>query len=165
MKKTVFITPLLLLLSLTIFGQSGTYRGKAESSVKTSFSEIKEKAVKFGDPEYNQFKKPNPQHVFPAHDISPDEVLFIGGELIQNTSSREVSPLPDTTFLGLEDSGNSIPPDVNGAPGPDHLMVTLNTEVRIQDRVGANLGTVSLGMFWTDLCPAEHFRPQNSLRF
>lgn len=160
MKKTVFITPLFLLLSLTIFGQSGTYRGKAESSVKTSFSEIKEKAAKFGDPEYNQFKKPNPQRVFPAHEISSDEVLFIGGQLIQDDGNREVSPQPDTTFLGLEDTGNSIPPDVNGAPGPDHLMVTLNTQVRIQDRIGANLGTVSLGMFWTDLPGGSTFDPK-----
>lgn len=159
MYKNLFLSALTLFISISVLGQN-TFRGKAESSVKTSFNEIKEKSAKYGDPEYNQFKKPNPQRVFPAHEISSDEVLFIGGELIQNQSNREVSPLPDTTFLGLEDSGNSIPPDVNGAPGPDHLMVTLNTQVRIQDRIGSDLGTVSLGLFWSDLPGGNTFDPK-----
>jgi len=159
MYKNLFLSALTLFISISVLGQN-TFRGKAESSVKTSFNEIKEKSAKYGDPEYNQFKKPNPQRVFPAHEISSDEVLFIVGELIQNQSNREVSPLPDTTFLGLEDSGNSIPPDVNGAPGPDHLMVTLNTQVRIQDRIGSDLGTVSLGLFWSDLPGGNTFDPK-----
>lgn len=73
---------------------------------------------------------------------------------------REVSPLPDTGFLGLYDTGNSIPPDVNGAPGPNHLMLTLNTQVRIQSRLGIDLGTVFLETFWQSLPGSGTFDPK-----
>jgi len=36
-----------------------------------------------------------------------------------------------------------------GAAGPDHLMTMLNTEVRIQDKQGNIVSTVSLETFWT----------------
>jgi len=53
-------------------------------------------------------------------------------------------------FPALEDNNARIPPDTMGAVGPNHLMTMLNTEVRIQDRTGANLGTVSLATWWTN---------------
>ncbi len=65
--------------------------------------------------------------------------------------SREMSPPPDTSFHALEDNGSSIPPDVNGCAGPNHLMITLNTGVRIQDRQGNNLFNTSLSNFWNAL--------------
>ncbi len=64
------------------------------------------------------------------------------------SGTKDPSPLPDKDFHGLEDSGNSIPPDVNGAAGPDHLMITLNTQTRIMDREGNEISTISTGSFW-----------------
>jgi PKD repeat protein len=61
------------------------------------------------------------------------------------------SPPPDASFLGLGDEGSSIPPDVNAEVGPNHLMITLNTEVRIQTKTGDNLSTVSLSSFFSGL--------------
>lgn len=52
-------------------------------------------------------------------------------------------------FEGLNDNNTSIPPDTMGAAGPDHLMVMLNTQVRIQNKTGTNLSTVTLDTFWT----------------
>lgn len=63
------------------------------------------------------------------------------------------SPPPSASFLALEDNNTVIPPDTHGAVGLTHLMVTLNTQVRIQDRNGANLGTVSLQSFWSSVGP------------
>ncbi|MCK9452408.1 MAG: PKD domain-containing protein [Bacteroidales bacterium] len=161
--KRLFLLNLLIFFfaGSTLFGQEqAVYRGKAEAKVNTSFSAIKANQVRLGDNEYNQFKKPNPFPMHPEFEISPEEVLTIGEKLPISPMMRDISPAPDTNFLGLYDSGNSIPPDVNGAPGPDHLMVTLNTQVRIQDRVGADLGTVSLGIFWNDLPGSGTFDPK-----
>ncbi|MBU1009859.1 MAG: T9SS type A sorting domain-containing protein [Bacteroidetes bacterium] len=137
-------------------------QGTSEFSVTKSFSEIKANADYYEPYQAREFKKPNPVVYHPEFEINPKEVVFM--ENLQSApvikTNREVSPMPDTTFLGLYDSGNSIPPDVNGAPGPDHLMVTLNTEVRIQDRVGNALSTMSLGMFWNDLPGGSTFDPK-----
>ncbi|HKQ52672.1 MAG TPA: proprotein convertase P-domain-containing protein, partial [Pyrinomonadaceae bacterium] len=54
----------------------------------------------------------------------------------------------------------SIPPDTHGAVGPSHLMVTLNTQIRIQNRAGANLSTVSLDSFWAALGNPNTFDPK-----
>jgi PKD repeat protein len=67
------------------------------------------------------------------------------------TSSGVPSPGPVNNFNGLNDNSTSIPPDVNGAVGPNHIMVTLNTQVRIQDRNGVVLSTVTLDNFWSPL--------------
>ncbi|MDA3943401.1 MAG: PKD domain-containing protein [Bacteroidetes bacterium] len=158
-----------LILFLILFFSAGhqlfaqeqqIFRGKAEAKVSTSFDAIKANQARMGDNEYNQFKKPNPFPMHPEFEIDAEEVLSLDGKLTQTGLLREISPAPDTSFLGLYDSGNSIPPDVNGASGPDHLMVTLNTDVRIQDRVGTDLGTVSLGMFWTELPGGGTFDPK-----
>ncbi|MCZ6731700.1 MAG: hypothetical protein O7B27_03975 [Gammaproteobacteria bacterium] len=61
------------------------------------------------------------------------------------------SPAPSSSFSALGDNNTSIPPDTHGAVGPNHLMVTLNTQVRIQDRTGVALSTVSLDTFWASL--------------
>jgi hypothetical protein len=54
-----------------------------------------------------------------------------------------------TNFDALGDANTAIPPDTMGAAGPSHLMTMLNTEVRIQDKAGGTISTVSLASFWT----------------
>jgi len=70
------------------------------------------------------------------------------------------SPLAPAVTIGfpaLDDSNGAIPPDTHGAVGPNHLMVTLNTQVRVQDRLGAVLTTpLSLNGFWN---PADSVSP------
>ena len=63
------------------------------------------------------------------------------------------SPPMATNFQALGDAGFAIPPDTHGAAGPNHLMVTLNTQVRIQNRTtGANVvPTVTLNTFWSSV--------------
>lgn len=79
-----------------------------------------------------------------------------GGVQTPDSTGLEKAPVeplapPDTVsnFLGLEDNNASIPPDTMGAAGPNHLMVMLNTEVRIQTKTGGTISTVLLDTFWT----------------
>ncbi len=138
------------------------FQGTSEASVRKAFSEIEAQARIYEPYQIREFRKPNPVIYNPEFEIDPAEVIYIEPETktVTGFRNREVSPIPDTSFLGLYDSGNSIPPDVNGAPGPDHLMVTLNTEVRIQDRIGNNLSTMSLGVFWASLPGGGTFDPK-----
>jgi len=75
-----------------------------------------------------------------------------------------LSPGPVSSFAALEDNNTSIPPDTHGAAGPNHLMVTLNTQVRIQTRTGTTLSTVSLDSFFgtNAFDPRIHYDPYNN---
>ncbi|MCI0331138.1 MAG: HYR domain-containing protein [candidate division Zixibacteria bacterium] len=70
------------------------------------------------------------------------------------------TPAPSASFFGLGDNNAAIPPDVHGAAGPNHLMITLNTQVRIQNRNGSNVSTVSLDFFWSGTGAAIVFDPK-----
>ena len=58
------------------------------------------------------------------------------------------SPSPVANFLGLDDSGNVIPPDTQGAVGPNHVMTTLNDRYRIHTRAGGTVNTLDIDTFW-----------------
>lgn len=70
------------------------------------------------------------------------------------------SPAPAASFLALGDNNTAIPPDTIGAVGSNHVMTTLNTEVRIQNRSGSNLSTVSIDAFWASLGNPDVFDPK-----
>ena len=70
------------------------------------------------------------------------------------------SPGPASSFEALGDNNTSIPPDTQGAVGPNHLMVTLNSQVRIQSRTGMALSTVSLETFWSSTGITDAFDPR-----
>lgn len=72
----------------------------------------------------------------------------------------EPSPPVTTSFLAVLDDDTAIPPDTMGAVGPNHLMTTLNSQVRIQNRSGAKLSTVSLNSFWAGLGGLDVFDPR-----
>jgi len=55
----------------------------------------------------------------------------------------------DEQFQALPDDDTGTPPDTMGQCVPNHIMTALNTQVRIQDRSGAILSTVSLNNFWS----------------
>src|SRR2546425_789710 len=61
------------------------------------------------------------------------------------------SPPVSASFAALDDDGTQRTPDTQGAVGPNHLMVTLNSQVRIQTRAGGTISTVPLNSFWASL--------------
>lgn len=86
----------------------------------------------------------------PTKAIDPAEIVYTAPSLKNGTvpEAKDPSPEPEADFQALDDSGGSIPPDVNGAVGPHHLMVTLNTDTRIMDKEGNVLYTIGTGAFW-----------------
>jgi len=91
----------------------------------------------------------------------PDEALagskFISDELLQGaaplTPSAVASPATAVAWQGLVDDNTRIPPDVHGAVGGPHVMTTLNSQVRINNRSGGIISTVSLQTFWSPVGP------------
>jgi len=71
-----------------------------------------------------------------------------------------LSPAPASSFLALADDTTAVPPDTQGAVGPNHLMTVLNTQVRIQSRTGVVLSTVSLDFFWASVGNPSAFDPK-----
>lgn len=158
----------LIFLLITLFFNlpaqeyKSVHRGNAEAFSRTSFDAMLQWEAANPDAVNSiPIKNPNPERPKPLFEIDQRTVLSVEqNEMLPASMMRETSPAPDTGFLGLYDSGNSIPPDVNGAPGPQHLMVTLNTQVRIQSRQGADLGTVFLESFWQSLPGSGTFDPK-----
>ena len=61
------------------------------------------------------------------------------------------SPEPGTSFGAVLDDGSRLNPDTQGAVGPNHLMATLASQVRVQDRAGNVLSSMTLDQFWTGI--------------
>jgi hypothetical protein len=72
---------------------------------------------------------------------------------------RDPSPPVGSSFVGLPFNAAGLPPDTMGAVGPNHVMVTLNSEVRVQTKAGIPLSTVSLSAFWTPTGASGPFDP------
>ncbi len=65
-------------------------------------------------------------------------------------SNNLPSPTPDTTFEGIASNGNDIPPDTYSAIGPNQVMITTNSDVKLTSKTGTQLATpVSLTSFWS----------------
>lgn len=149
-----FVFFLGIIFLVPAFGQQyNKIQGTSEYGSKTSVAKMLE--YDKAHPAKGPKKKVPNKEVFkyPQSDVEGKKILYKENEpfYVQkppNSDTKDPSPLPDKDFLGLEDNGNSIPPDVNGAAGPDHLMVTLNTEIRIMDREGNEIATMGTGSFW-----------------
>ena len=75
-------------------------------------------------------------------------------------ASSEPPPEEGGSFPALLDNQRFIPPDTIGAVGPNHLMVTLKSEVAVQSRQGDVVSKVTLFDFWNGLGHAEAFDPK-----
>ena len=156
MKKqiTLFGTIILIIINFTVTAQVKKYRGEKGFAVKQAVVNMKKLGEQFPEVknETPQLKVPNKywEETTEFGEIDPSEIIYKAPERNRRHSRgvTAVSPAPDTTFQALYDNGRSIPPDVNGAAGLNHVMVTLNTQVRIQDRQGNNLMTTGLSNFW-----------------
>ena len=80
--------------------------------------------------------------------------------LVAATAATQSSLPPTASFLAIFDNNTTIPPDTMGAVGPNHIMTTLNSQVRIQDRSGVVISTVDLNSFWSSLGPFDTFDPR-----
>jgi hypothetical protein len=76
------------------------------------------------------------------------------------TEPLVASPPPLASFQALSDDNSYVPPDTQGAVGPNHLMVAHNTQVRIQNKSGTAISTTSLNNFWFSLGHSSMFDPR-----
>ncbi len=95
---------------------------------------------------------PNPRFAVPAAGVQ-------GSGAYAPMGGTFSPPLADS-FQALDDSGTIIPPDTHGAVGPNHVMTTLNSQVRIQSRTGTTISTVTLNAFWASVGTPSCFDPK-----
>ncbi len=88
--------------------------------------------------ELNATVTPQSLAVPPSSSVSPGR---------QNTVLA--TPPPSTDFDALLDNAHVIPPDTYGSVGLSHVMTMLNSDVRIQQKDGTIVSTVTIGSFWS----------------
>jgi hypothetical protein len=77
-----------------------------------------------------------------------------GGPTARTFRAEAAPPSPGlgANFNAVDDNNVFIPPDTEGAPGPDKLMVTVNGTVKIQQKSdGSTLSTMSLDSFFSGI--------------
>ncbi|HKC25867.1 MAG TPA: hypothetical protein VKF32_14055, partial [Thermoanaerobaculia bacterium] len=105
--------------------------------------------------------EPGPLPVLPVTADDP-RTLEASSRAVAPLTPGPLSPATSASFLALGDNNTFIPPDTNGAAGPSHLMVTLNSQIRVQDKTGANLSTKTLDTFWSSVAGTGTFDPRVS---
>ncbi|MBK9733136.1 MAG: hypothetical protein IPO83_17930 [Chitinophagaceae bacterium] len=160
MKKIFCIFPILI----SSLSQAQTISGIHESADSFYLTSLKEIASRdtvntFNYPKEveNDFEK--------EHDLKVPESFKVKqnsdhGKPIKQNSSNIFSPIPDTSFIAVGDNGQAYPPDVSGAVGDSFLVTALNTQVRIQNKFGNVLSTVSLFSFWSIFANVTPFDPR-----
>jgi hypothetical protein len=130
-------------------------RGVPEKKVVVNFTEVAEQQP--AGPPSRQLHRP----LRPAFKLrSP--VQAVAPAATEPAVELALAPSPPVTasFLAVLDDDTAIPPDTMGAVGPNHVMTTLNSQARIQNRSGAKLSTVSLNSFWASLGGLDVFDPR-----
>jgi len=101
-----------------------------------------------------------PEAIHPPLPRPPDRVGAVAPATrtsaapVEPGAARSVLPLgpsPSITenFGALPDTNTVIPPDTYGAVGPNDLVVTLNSQIRVSDRDGTNPIDATLNSFWS----------------
>lgn len=165
--KSVSILLFLILNNLVVYGQQSQEKPVIHSSV-ISFSDIikydKDNPAK-GIKLIGNYREDKDEEVLPSYDIldSTNVLKDPYGKIVPPNNIKAVSLLstsPSLTFNALDDNNTTIPPDVNGAVGPNHVMTTLNSQVRIQSLTGTIISTVTLNSFWASVGNPSTFDPK-----
>jgi len=142
------LLPPLAMAQQTIQGHPGVVQAQAVVNLSELAAREAAHPPTFGAKVHRELRAPKP-HTLPEgtpvrFTPEPLAAAFTRGL----PSPRVASPSLAANFLALGESGNAIPPDTQGTAGPNHLVVTLNSQVAVQDRTGANLELVTLDGFW-----------------
>ncbi|GEM_PF-610230 len=165
--KLIFLLIVLFLSSETLVSQSihGT-PGQATRRAVVNFQQIATGAA------VGNIAVTRPERIYPPEvhvptnlPVPPNAPLPKDHKVIPFTNSPKQinsSPTPPlgVSFSALPDNNTSIPPDVQGAVGPNHVMTTLNSQIRIQDKSGTVISTVNSDLFWASLGHPNSFDPR-----
>src|SRR5260370_1270386 len=70
-------------------------------------------------------------------------------------------PGPGQSFLGLIDNNQAIPPDTEGAVGPNHVFTTLNSQYIARSKTGTQSAPpVTMDTFWSATGHSSTFDPR-----
>jgi hypothetical protein len=141
-------------------GQRGV-RGVADVHTVVRFSDLDRQETLAPRP-FRQRRVTEPKKRPPRPPVPPDARVqqVPAADAAKAPAPLVPAPVLAASFPALGDNNTSIPPDTQGAAGPNHVMTTLNTQVRIQNKAGGNLSTVSLDGFWASTGAVDPFDPK-----
>lgn len=141
-------------LALAPFSSRGQEAGPAFKGEPVNFSELaaREKGANGGkafQPTHKRLQKePRNLPVDGAGVASPRRAASIESVSPPPETLPIPSPAPSLSVVALPDDGTVAPPDTSGAVGPGHLVVACASDLRVQDRFGNVLSSVSQETFW-----------------
>jgi hypothetical protein len=131
--------------------------GQADRSSVITFSKLQQKE----EPAQALTGIDEPEPELTNKTLPPDAVIQReSNSTSPATNPTAPSPSPSSSFAAIGDNNSYIPPDTQGAVGPNQLMVTLNSQVSVQTRAGSTVGTTSLNSFWASLGHSSIFDPR-----
>lgn len=140
-----------------------TYRRMSISpSAKTSWNAL----VRLSDSQSQQAGSPGTPVPYMAEpnprQLNEIEARSQSFEDMYRMEASGVAAIPPVgvNFQALPDNNATIPPDTHGAIGLNHAMTMLNTQVRIQDKLGNIISTVSDDAFWAPAGGLNVFDPR-----
>ncbi len=155
-------------LLLSLFFSIGSLQGYSQETIQSSVQEsVTPVVVDFQErldtylanpPEVNiEYKTPKPIFFLPPNPL-PEGAninLFEGKAKItdaNNFQTQSIPPLnPSVEFTAIIDDISTIPPDVAGAVGANHVMTTLNNGIMIQDKTGGNATFIDDNVFFENV--------------
>ncbi len=94
--------------------------------------------------------KYKPKHVHKAARVFP---------VLPSSRPLPESPAPLGSFNGVMDNNTEIPPDIQGAAGPQYVMETTNQQFNIYDKSGNLVTAVDIVDFFSVISAVEFFDP------
>ncbi|MFN8166751.1 MAG: hypothetical protein U0X76_11455 [Bacteroidia bacterium] len=169
----LFLLPILLILSdQSVFGKKPFISSGEITSTTVTFKEIE--AYDRAHPETrknfrgNSFEEEEeegdvmPELRVPRKAIierDPFGTMTTHRNGAQGSATTNSAP-PALNFNAIDDNISTIPPDVAGAVGPNHIMTAVNSQVKISNLAGTQLSIVSLDAFWATLGNPSVFDPK-----
>lgn len=138
-------------------------RQVASSSAIVNFGDLaRQEALNPRPPEQPRLIPEPQEQESPHRPISGKAKVFAEENVSHAAQSLGPSPPTSASFQGSPGAGN-VPPDTQGAAGPNQLMSAMNGELRVQNKSGATIGVVhSLGDFFSSVTngSSSAFDPQ-----
>src|SRR5438552_1288952 len=131
--------------------QSQVIHGKRAVAAQhkvVNFAELARQEKLHPKPAYKRVhREPEPPKPFP---VPPTAVppFQAAAAVAAPEMPRPLSPALSTNFAAAPDNTHEIPPDTQGAVGPNHLVTTLNGTFLIQNRSGGTISSTDLDTFW-----------------
>lgn len=168
-RQTIFILVIVLLFSLEAYSQ--TYSGPSVGSIDTG---AVVNTNSFADFPLTQDLDPiiNGERNVQGFSIEPDIIETNGSEVFPVTYVEDNSISDNPNLVGenvmllqkynVTLDNNVIPPDPTIAVGPNHVMVLTNNAagIRIYDKQGNLLKTISSNQWWSAVWPSQSGDPQ-----